>query len=59
MASDATTVRNVKRTVRETRERAAKAKCAPGVNRSTAHRNALKEIERGFEKVEEIASRKR
>lgn len=59
MASDATTVRNVKRVLKETRERQDAARNQPGVNRSTASRHALCEAQAGLGRIEEIVSRKR
>lgn len=59
MASDATTVRNVKRALKETRERQDAARSEPGVNRSTASRHALCEAQAGLARIEEIVSRKR
>lgn len=59
MASEATTLRNVKRTLKETREKADAARNESGVNRSTASRHALKVESAGLAKIEEIVSRKR
>jgi hypothetical protein len=59
LASDATIIRNVKRTLKETREKADAARSEAGVNRSTGARHALKVESAGLDRIEEIVSRKR
>lgn len=59
MASDATKLRNVKQIIKNTREAEKIERNKPGRNRSTAARHGLKAVNAGFDKIEEIVSRKR